>query len=261
MDMQDKELDKLFQSALNDYEMEPSAGVWKGIAEELNTNKKKRSWVPFLSVAAGIILLVMAGILFIPKQQRLTKPQPGPLAAVKRPVKPAPVAVQVTPAQPAVLPNKNMQTTVIAPVNSIASVKTNKIHKAATAIQPAAPVPVKDLARPDEQPVLAAAVHSKEGIKPILPDTATRIMVRPMEEKPVFASVKQPVAPSPMAAVSKSAVAAKKRKIRSLGDVFNVMIAAVDKRKDKFIQFSNTDGDDATITGVNLGIISIQKEK
>jgi hypothetical protein len=261
MDMQDKDLDKLFQSALNDYEMEPSAGVWKGITEGLDTNKKKRSLIPFLSVAAGVILLVTAGILFIPKEPKITKPQPGGVAAIKHPVKTSPAMETVAQAQPVTQLNKKVQGAVIAPVNSIANVTKNKIHKAATAIQPVAPSPAKDIARPDEQPVLAAAVHSQESIKPVVPDTATRIMVRPMEEKPVFASIKPSVVPVQMAVASKSAVATKKRKIRSLGDVFNVMIAAVDKRQDKFIQFSNTDGDDATITGVNLGIINIKKEK
>jgi hypothetical protein len=40
----------------------------------------------------------------------------------------------------------------------------------------------------------------------------------------------------------------------------NVVIAAVDKRKDKVIEFSNTDGDESSITGINLGIIKIKKE-
>jgi hypothetical protein len=84
-------------------------------------------------------------------------------------------------------------------------------------------------------------------------------MAKHIEEVPVFASTPQ-VIPTQVATANKQAPA-KKHKIRSLGDVFNVMIAAVDKRKDKIIEFSNTDGDDATITGVNLGIIKVKKEK
>jgi hypothetical protein len=107
--------------------------------------------------------------------------------------------------------------------------------------------------------VLASATHKQEVIKPVVPDTATKIMAKHIEEVPVFASTPQ-VIPTQVATANKQAPA-KKHKIRSLGDVFNVMIAAVDKRKDKIIEFSNTDGDDATITGVNLGIIKVKKEK
>ena len=53
MDMQDKELDKLFQSSLDDMEIEPSAHVWGEIAGKLDAAKRKRSLAPYLSFAAG----------------------------------------------------------------------------------------------------------------------------------------------------------------------------------------------------------------
>ncbi len=46
MDMQDKDLDKLFQSALDDYEIAPSAEAWMGITEKLDAGKNKRKWMP-----------------------------------------------------------------------------------------------------------------------------------------------------------------------------------------------------------------------
>jgi hypothetical protein len=54
---------------------------------------------------------------------------------------------------------------------------------------------------------------------------------------------------------------AKKKKIRSLGDLFNVMIAKVDKRPNKIIQFENDDEDegDFGVAGVNLGPIQVKK--
>ena len=94
----------------------------------------------------------------------------------------------------------------------------------------------------------------------VLPDTATRILPKHVDETPAFASIKSTVVPTEVATVQPTQPV-KKHKIRSLGDVFNVMISAVDKRKDKIIEFSNTDEDDATITGVNLGIIKVKKEK
>jgi hypothetical protein len=261
MDMQDKDLDKLFQSALDDYEIEPSAKVWTGITEELNAGKRKRSLAPFLSIAAGAILLITAGLLFIPKDVKVTKSKVGGMAAIKQSLKPAaPVAETVTDVQSINQQNKKNAIAVIAPVNSLAGIKVYKAHRESVIEKPiASPAQTQDIVKQDDQPVLASATHRQEVIKPVVPDTATKIMAKHIEEVPVFASTPQ-VIPTQVATPNKQAPA-KKHKIRSLGDVFNVLIAAVDKRKDKIIEFSNTDGDDATITGVNLGIIKVKKEK
>jgi hypothetical protein len=262
MDMQDKDLDKLFQSALDGYEIEPSAKVWSGITEELNAGKRKRSLAPFLSVAAGVILLATAGLLFIPKEVKVTKSKADRVAAVKQSLKPAaPVAETIADVQPIAQQNKKNGVAVIAPVNSLAGVKIYKAHRKPVIEKTitAGPAQTQDIVKQNDQPVLASATHKQEVIKPVVPDTATKIMAKHIEEVPVFASTPQ-VIPTQVATANKQAPA-KKHKIRSLGDVFNVMIAAVDKRKDKIIEFSNTDGDDATITGVNLGIIKVKKEK
>src|SRR4051812_26177497 len=91
MDMQDKDLDKLFQSAFDDYEVAPSAKVWTGITTQLDAGKNKRLWLPFLSIAAGLVLLVTIGVLFIPKQVKVdpAKPDNNNLAKNSPVIKPA----------------------------------------------------------------------------------------------------------------------------------------------------------------------------
>lgn len=241
--MQDKDLDKLFQSALDDYEVAPSAKVWAGIAEELNAGKRKSVWVPFLSIAAGIILLATVGVLFIPREVKVTRPKTDEIAAIKQPVKAPAIGPAITQPQPANAANK-----------------VNKTRRQTTVEKPATTQQANDMVKPAEQPMLASAINKQEVSMPVLPDTATKILVKHIDDAPVFASIKAPVAPVQLT-TAKQTAQVKKRKIRSLGDVFNVMIAAVDKRKDKFIEFSNTDEADATITGVNLGILKIKKEK
>jgi hypothetical protein len=258
MDMRDKDLDKLFHSALNDYEMDPSPRVWAGITEELDATKRKKAWLPFLSVAAGVILLVTAGVLFIPKEVKPKKTDN--LVAVRPPVKPIAVAPVAQVVQPIAAPNKKPATIVIAPVSNLASNKI-KTHKPAIAEKPAVKQPVQDVVtQQDAQPVLAVARPGQQLVKPVVPDVSTPIMQKHTDDAPVIANVPT-VAPTQQVAAVKTAAPVKKHKIRSLGDVFNVMISAVDKRKDKIIEFSNTDEDDATITGLNLGIIKVKKEK
>ncbi|GAA3977946.1 hypothetical protein [Mucilaginibacter dorajii] len=257
MDMQDKELDKLFQSALDDYEIEPSAKVWEGITETLDEGKRRRMWIPFLGVAAGIVLLVTAGLLFMPKEEVVVKPKSNAIAKVTVPVK-TPSVIKFAPVAPAIIQqNKNSRGAVIAQVNPLAATRVNKVRQAASQVKDDKSIAIKQ----NEQPVLASANVSKEVIKAVVPDTVTPIMAKQIvDEAPVFASIKPLVVPA-QAAATRPTAPVKKHKIRSLGDVFNVMIAAVDKRKDKIIEFSNTDEDDATITGVNLGIVKIKKEK
>ncbi|WP_439699142.1 hypothetical protein ACFGVS_14525 [Mucilaginibacter sp. AW1-7] len=262
MDMQDKDLDKLFQSALNDYEIEPSANVWTEITGELDANKRKKVWLPYLSIAAAAVLLITAGVLFIPKEVKTISPKKDGLAGVSHPIKPKTAAGPVEATQPETTAGKKSEGVAAAPANSLAAISIHKWNKKAiiTAI-PVTAAPAKDIAKPDDrQPVLASATNKQEIKVPVQPDTATRIFPKHIDETPVFASIKSPVGPTEVSTI-KPATPAKKHKIRSLGDVFNVMIAAVDKRKDKIIEFSNTDEDDATITGVNLGIIKVKKEK
>jgi len=262
MDMQDKDLDKLFQSALNDYEIEPSAKVWTGIADELDTNKRKKAWLPYLSIAAAAVLLITAGVLFIPKEVKTINPKKDGLAGVNHPIKPQTATGPIQAKQPETAAGKKSEEAAAAPAKSLAAIGIHKRNKKAviTAI-PVTAAPARDIAKPDDhQPVLASATNKQDVKVAVQPDSVTRIFPKHIDEAPVFASIKSPVTPTEVATI-KPTTPAKKHKIRSLGDVFNVMIAAVDKRKDKIIEFSNTDEDDATITGVNLGIIKVKKEK
>src|ERR1700744_2449261 len=66
--MQDREFDDLFRSKLDNFEMEPSAQVWQNIDAELDGKKRKGGLFTLLGIAASIIMLIGAGILFLPKK-------------------------------------------------------------------------------------------------------------------------------------------------------------------------------------------------
>ena len=264
MDMQDKELDMLFKQQLDDLEIQPSASVWQGISSELNTNRRKRILLPLLSAAAGVILLITAGILFIPKQHVKVddKQHSNRVADATKPVK-QPVVKTAPIVPPTLVPNKTTVSPVIAPVNAIA--KTNKPKTKSNLTQPVQQPGINNkpsVDAPADQPMLAQTpVVNYNVIKTTGPDTAVTISPKPVvlnNEKPQQALIAQ-ADTQPLPTATKPVK--KHHRIRSLGDVFNVMIAAVDKRKDKVIEFTNTDEDDATITGVNLGFIKVKKEK
>lgn len=262
MDMQDKELDRLFQQKLDDLEIQPSAGVWQGISSELNTDKRKRTLLPLLSAAAGIIVLITAGILFIPKQPVKNSDQhhSTEIAKTHETVKP-PVAVKIEPVvPPAPAQNKVPANPVIAPVNNIAHVNKTKPNLTPSVQQPVVIAQPPAAVHADEPLLANAPAVDYHVVKTDALDTATRIspkstIINSEKAQPVL------IAQTPAQSAPATARPVKKHRIRSLGDVFNVVIAAVDKRKDKVIEFSNTDEDDATITGLNLGFIKVKKEK
>lgn len=248
--MQDKEFDRLFRDNLEDIEITPSRNLWPGIEEATGETGRKRSLIPFLSIAASIIVLIAAEVLFIPKRTAIVKQQSVKLAAnVTKSEKQEPVVSREASLPAAVVPSKSAVALSAAAVVHIAHHKMVNEPKVEEQTTPTAAV---------QQPVIAQA----PVIKVTSPQQAidnTQIASAQPAQQPVAIKPEE-IAAIPVTEESAAAVPAKKHRIHSFGDMLNVVIAAVDKRKDKFIEFSNTDGDEATITGINLGIIRVKKE-
>ncbi len=112
--------------------------------------------------------------------------------------------------------------------------------------------------QPQGQQVLASATVPKNNIvKPAAIDTANAIAAVSFAKTEIPDKLFAVVTDKEKTADN---TPVKKHRVRTFGDMLNVVIAAVDKRKDKVIEFSNTDGDESSITGINLGIIKIKKE-
>jgi hypothetical protein len=256
MDMQDKEFDKLFHSKLDNFEVQPSPVVWEGVARQLNAGKRKRILAPILSIAASIIILLAAGILFIPKKENVSSRQP-----VKNKNSKSSIAVNgmQTGKKDTVKLLKNHYA-----VNRVVHLQPAKTNSYIAVKYVGAVADTLNDAKVDEQPVLASAIQKQQEIvKPDVPDVATQLTtVQPVDEaqsfitKPALTAVQLPAADKQDTAPVK-----RKHNIRSFGDLINVVVAKVDKRQDKFIEFTDTDDDEATITGINLGILKIKKDK
>jgi hypothetical protein len=253
MDMQDKEIDQLFRSEFDYFEVEPSAAVWGGVESQLD--KKKRSLKAYLSVAASLLVLLSAGFYFVSQTKNNTK-APVQVAVVKKagPVKKSIIPQEVSPkiAQPQV-------EKVIASSVTTASrkQKTTRVKQQKN-ILPVAPVVLVN--EPEQQ--LAQATHqSTENIKFTVPDKNTPILEK--IDTPEDMPFKTNTLAAQMVTVPKTMATApaKKPRIRSLGDLINVVVSKVDKRKDKLIEFSSTkDEDESIVSGLNLGFIKIKKE-
>ena len=246
--MQDKDMDELFGSKLNDFEIQPSARVWDNIAGELEGGRRKKRLIPILSIAASVIVLVGAGVLFIPQKQYPAKNNQT-MAKITGSVLKADTAPKVIVVRPAVYAtvvknSANHQAKIIRAVGIGKHLANDTLKSANTA----------------EQPVLADVNQKpQEVIKPVVPDED--ITLQPMEmpvldAKHTLANVQLPGADKQNVKPVK-----KRHRLNTFGDMVNAVVAKIDKRQDKFIQFSNTDGDEATITSVNLGLVKIKKEE
>jgi hypothetical protein len=252
MKMQDNQFDELLRSKLEDFEAEPSQGVWEGIAGHLGKKKDTRSLFPFMGIAASILVLVAAGVLFIPQKVKVNSKDPAHNNIAK--------AHQ----SPNIMPIKNKDDQIVASFGP-GKLPAETSAKSFNDVSPDKGSPEVELKRAVEVTALATLPQrQQEVINPVVPDKTIELTAKQslaetgvFVSKPVLLATQIPVATTQDFVPDRQ----KKHKIHSFGDLVNVVIAKVDKRRDKFIEFSDTDDDQSNITGVNLGIIKIKREK
>jgi hypothetical protein len=261
MNMQDKEMDALFRAKLDSYEVEPSAKVWANISSELNQPAKRKSYVPLLRIAASVLVLVSAGLYFWPKQQVVTNPPKSNRVAQTPVIKPA-TGVQQSVNQPAT--DTVTQTTPavnVQPKQQIAvMVHHTRVQEQATiSTKPEVDVAKQATPASNDQQLIAAAGNNKTTvISHTMPDGPIKLV--PAEDTQEFTKPATSILASTPADAGSEGKPAQKRKAHGLGGFLNKVIAAVDKRDDKIIEFTDTDEGDS-ITGINLGILKVKKVK
>jgi hypothetical protein len=262
MDMQDNEFDKLFHSKLNNFEAEPSSRVWDAVSDELTIGKRKKVLVSLLSVAASIIVLITVGMLYFPQKASVEdKPPVGKSNVVKE--------IEILRTNSIIENNNDQQ----KPEHN--NVLTHQQRKMAVAVntrgmppQLAANTNPSEPEQPNkigERGETLISMSAKENVADlVIPGGGSVSIKQPIEEKlPITSNTTLPA--NQLAAVKKpDATPIKpKYKIHRLGDFINFVVAKVDKRPDKIIEFASTDDDDdeTRISGVNLGIIKIKNER
>ncbi|MET4014071.1 hypothetical protein ABIB62_003924 [Mucilaginibacter sp. UYP25] len=253
--MQDKEIDSLFRSKLDNFEVEPSAAVWGGITSQID--KKKKPFGVYLSSAASLLILLGAGLYFVSNTKEITK-KPVQIAVAKN-NKPAKTIIQPVTVAPKLA---GPQTDELR--RSMASFKANgKLgRKQKTKF-------AKDRAVSTEEqaikpaPQLAQVVQKVDvPVKFVVPDRSVTFndKIDIPDNQPLKTNTLAAQAQDATASKTLAAAPVKKHRFRNFGDLINAVVGKVDKRKDKLIEFSTTkDEDDSTLSGLNLGFIKIKK--
>jgi hypothetical protein len=255
MAMQDNEFDELFHSKLDEFEIEPSAKVWPGIAGELHSAKHKKTLQPWLSIAASIAVAAGLGVLFIrPKPVKNIKPEQPAIATAIKPVTAGRVPNIVAPGFKlvSITPHKVKEISKVPAVNPPVRNPVANIHTAGHVV--IAAVPVIDAA-----PEVIATAPQKQTVNiGVVPDKATALTpTLPDQNMPDITAKPVLLASQPPVASKKDSVQVKPRhKIHGLAGLVNLVIAKVDKRKD---DVQTDDDNESNIVGVNLGLVKIKK--
>ena len=67
--------------------------------------------------------------------------------------------------------------------------------------------------------------------------------------------------PNPASNRTADKLPGKKRSISGLGGLINAIVAKVDKREDKIVEFTESNDDGALLSSVNLGLVKIKKQQ
>lgn len=260
MNMQDKEFDDLFNSRLGNFEVQPSAELWHNIDVELNS-KKKKSIFTVLSVAASVLILLTAGILFIPKKGAVKHSKPDSNAVAK--LKPSVVKPENTKPGNSSDTQQGQLAAVEIPVKNSTKahqpkIKTNAVEQK----EHAGPSVVKTQVTKSQGQLLIASAgtsNQNEVIKPVeLTEAASAENKQTVDNSAINLPAQPVLDANQLAKTTKPVV--KKRGIRNFGDIVNLVVAKVDKRKDKLIQFSDTDDDESVVSAVHLGSLKIKRD-
>jgi len=245
--IQDKDFDKLFKNAFEDAEITPSRDLWSSIESGIEPKRKRIIPIYWLSAAA---VLVVATIGFLIYQQQ--EMQPKQLA-------------------------NNVEPKIIKPVVETPGFEdsTKAVDVPSVKIDEVLPVTSK----PEEA---IAKTANSENAKPVAKEKIVtapemqkkELMIAKVEEptQDIKAKIDALVSETNTETVIASTAATAKadevmgddnqienKGIRNVGDVVNLIVNKVDKRKDKFIQF-RTDDDDSSLSSINIGPFKFGKK-
>jgi hypothetical protein len=196
--------------------------------------------------AAAILVVVTVGILISNQQERVTlgsKLATNTISKVKPAVIEEPVEVELKKSVSSVEPKK------------IASSKPNYPSKTKVAQTKAVEQP--KVITSDKQIKQDVQLAQNNEVKPQdqngLKQKIDDAIQKPKEES-VIANNLTPIKTDELINDNEQSF----KNIKNVGDVVNIIVNKVDKRKDKFIQF-RTDDDDSSLSSINIGPFKIGK--
>ncbi|MGM9475155.1 hypothetical protein ACS5PU_01945 [Pedobacter sp. GSP4] len=248
--IRDKDFDQLFKDAFADAEVTPSRDLWSGIESEITPKKKRIVPVYWLS-AAAVLLMATIGILVYQQQDTVTS---GGKKLASNAIEKTKPVVEV----PAV---KDSAVAGVEPVENTAPILPLR-HKAVSTV---AKTKVKqEVVKPVEKPIIVTAPDAQKQDAMIAQVQAPKNDIKTIIDDVVAQTKTETVTASDITSIKTDDPIndneQSSKGIRNVGDVVNLIVNKMDKRKDKLIQF-RTDDDDSSLASINIGPFKIGKRK
>ncbi len=247
--IRDKDFDQLLKDAFADAEVTPSRDLWSNIESEITPKKKRIVPIYWLS-AAAMLLIATIGILIYQQQNDTTEGKQLANNSIEKPKQAveAPVVKDQLPA--VVKPVKDVAPILPVEVKPARAIAKTKVKQ--DVVKPVEKQRMETAPEMQKQETMIAQVESpKNDIKAQI-DAA--ILSQPKVDivtasNPTTVKTDEPINDNEQ-----------NKGIRNMGDVINIIVNKVDKRKDKLIQF-RTDDDDSSLSSINIGPFKIGKRK
>lgn len=241
--MLDKDIDKLFQERFEAFETVPANLVWDKISVELSEDKSKRRINPTIWKAAASFLIFLSAALWFYRPQEVIKLHGSSDETVQRIGNPEPIIATTKSAA-------KVSQVVVTPVKIIppnkqklgipAHLKHGEVFLSSQKVE--------------------SAVKSSTSNRPITVD-----MIEPVQIETIYASSPENVPNIAMNTkldfVESQLIESDspKIKIKSIGSLVNFVIAKVDHREDKIIEFADSD-EGSEVSGINLGVLKFKSK-
>jgi hypothetical protein len=227
----EKTFDKVFKDKLVEVSVAPSPQVWENISASLEPKQhKKRVIYPWLGLAASVLLVSLGAWWFFPMNQA----QVGAVKVVNVQQKPTRIT-EVQPTAQGNLPKKELAH-IAKPlvVNKVAQLQ-QELPLPPSSVNTVDPKPSATIIQPEQQQV---AVLNESPSQPVT------ILKTPQE--------------TALNSAQPSAKKHAKKRIRSLSDLVNFVVAKVDNREEKILETS-TDEAILSLTSLNVGPLKFKK--
>ena len=227
----EKTFDKVFKDKLGEVSVAPSPQVWENISASLDPKQhKKRVIYPWLGLAASVLLVSLGAWWFFPMNQA----QVGAVKVMNVQAMPTRTTeVQLTAQEN--LPKKELAH-ISKPlvVNKVAQLQQD-LALPPSSVNTVDPKPSATIIQPEQQQV---AVLNESPSQPVT------ILKTPQE--------------TALNSAQPSAKKHAKKRIRSLSDLVNFVVAKVDNREEKILETS-TDEAILSLTALNVGPLKFKK--
>jgi hypothetical protein len=258
----DKELDKLFQQRFEDLQVEPSNEVWEKISNSLDKKKPTKKTFPiFWMAAASIIVVLSAGLWFTRSDEKLIdQDRPVIVQEENRVIEQDAVSESFNNTSEdesvPVLISKSLENKVANDLPKAEAILVNEVVKV-----------VPEIKAPEEPTgeVIASNVIKRPII--IQPKQPVKVPARYSGDQSAL-DLSQPDLSREVLTTSISSqdrnstdeFNSRNRKVKGVGGLVNFVIAQVDKREDKLIEFTESD-EGTEVSGINLGLLKIKSKK